>query len=188
MNTAALVSHPKDIEYVTENFETLETLCRTAGVDEAAIRAEIAAGSRPRAAYTLADGREFFARDYLSQCSDPDEFGSRTVAAAERESITLSDAELNEEWRSYLSGIYSVCLNEVTPENIMRKRVLLERIEKLIAAPREYDAGWFETLRASVNALDALERPFSPYYDRVVFGRPPTRDSHIRDVKLRFGL
>lgn len=188
MDTAAVVSHPKDIEYVTENFSTLGALCRIAGVDEAVIRAEITAGTRPRAAYKLADGREFFPRDYLRQCSDREEFRSRAVATAVRENITLSEAELDDEWQSYLSGVYGVCLNEATPENIVRKRLLLERIEQLIAAPREHDAGWFATLRTNVNALDALERPFSPYYDRVVFGRPPTRDSHIRDVRLRFGL
>lgn len=188
MNAAATVSHPKDIEYVTENFETLDTLCRIAGVAEATVRAGIAAGTRPRASYTLADGREFFARDYLSQCSDPGEFRSRAVAAAQRDKLALSDADIDDAWQSYLTGVYSVCLNEASPENIVRKRVLVERIEKLIAEPREYDVGWFQRLHTSVDALDALERPFSPYYDRVVFGRPPTRDSHIRDVRLRFGL
>jgi hypothetical protein len=37
-----------------------------------------------------------------------------------------------------------------------------------------------------VDELDSLERPFSPVYDRVRFGRPPTRDTHICDVRKTF--
>lgn len=188
MNTAAVVAHPEDIAYICANFLTLEDLCRVSDIAEETVRFEIADGTRPRAAYRLADGREFFPADYLEACFEHDEFRARLQHAAKRDGLELSETDLDEECNTYLSGVYFVCLKEVTPENIVRKNVLLQRIERLVSDPHERDPSWFGALRESVNALDALERPFSPYFDRVVFGRPPTRDSHIRDLRLRFGV
>jgi len=188
MKTAAAVSHPQDIAYISENFSTLGELCREAGIDEAVIRREIAIGERPRASYRLADGREFFPRDYLASYFSRQAFSQRLREAAKDERVTLTDADIDDEWQSYLTGIYGVCLKEVTPENIVRKGALLERIERLLADPQQHNFAWLRELGETVNLLDALERPFSPYFDRVVFGRPPTRDSHIRDVRVRFGV
>jgi len=188
METAAAVTHPKDVAYVCENFSTLEDLCATSPASADTVREEIRQGLRPAATYTFADGREFFPRDYLTSCIAPGAFVERLRTAAVRAEIQLSETGLEETTRDYLSGVYGVCLKRVTPENIVRKRVLIERIERLTADAQPHRIAWLEALRDTVDELDELERPFSPYFDRVVFGRPPTRDSHIRDVRLRFGL
>ena len=188
METAATVTHPVDIAYVCANFLTLEELCRGCGIPEETVRRELAGGTRARAAYRFGDGREFFPRNYFAVCFERDEFFARMRHAAKRDTVEFSQTDLDGAWQTYLAGIYFVCLNEATPENIVRKNALLQRIERLVSDPHEADSSWFRTLRESVDALDSLERPFSPYFDRVIFGRPPTRDSHIRDVRVRFGV
>src|SRR6185437_17005499 len=102
----------------------------------------------------------------------------------ETQNVTSIDPE--ETWQTYLEGIYGVCLRSATPENIVRKNALLERIEALTNSPQEHDPAWVRALKTAVDSLDVLERPFSPHYDRKRFGKPPTRDSHIRNVRRRF--
>jgi hypothetical protein len=41
-------------------------------------------------------------------------------------------------------------------------------------------------LRAEVEELDALDRPFSPHYDRRRLGRAPTRDELIAAPRAAF--
>jgi hypothetical protein len=139
----------------------------------------------PGPAYII-DGELYVPPDYFEQERDPVRFRERFIAEAVK--LGLKDAETLavSAWKHFLTGIYGVCLNSVTPENIARKQSLLQRIETLTAEPRREDARWVAQLRDAVNELDALERPFSPVYDRIRFGRPPTRDSHINDVRLRF--
>ena len=78
----------------------------------------------------------------------------------------LPDAEA--ELDAYLDGTYFVCLRDATVENVERKGFLVDEIRRRLAE-----------LRPLVEELDALERPFSPDYDRMRFGRPPTRDELI---------
>jgi hypothetical protein len=124
--------------------------------------------------------------DYFEQERDPQRFRERFVCEAR--ALGLHDAERSatEAWTEFLTGIYSVCLRRVTPENIARKQALITCIETLTAEPRREDPQWIARLREAVDELDSLERPFSPVYDRVRFGRPPTRDTHICDVRKTF--
>lgn len=138
----------------------------------------------PAASYVLGDGREFFPPDYFEQETDEARFKARLSAEMRAQNAQTLDPD--QAWRAYLKGIYGVCLHNATPENIVRKNALLERIDALAAAPQQHDAAWVHALKSAVDSLDALERPFSPHYDRARFGRPPTRDSHIRDVRRRF--
>ena len=94
--------------------------------------------------------------------------------------------ELEEDWEGYLSGVYAVCLREVMPETITRKCQLVDRLEALLAQPRPDDPGWRDEVRADVDELDELERPFSPDYDRTRFSRPPTRDTLIAAPRARY--
>ena len=160
----------QDVTYVITNF------LRLAGAQQR--------DGRPGPAY-IVDGEWYVPPDYFEQC-DPIVFRQRFIAEAAALGLEEVEALADEAWESFLSGIYGVCLNTVTPENIARKQVLLQRIETLTEAPRREDPQWVTQLREAVDALDALERPFSPVYDRVRFGCPPTRDSHIRDVRARF--
>lgn len=141
-----------DIRYVHEQFVPLEDLCEE--IED--VRARIAARTLPAPPYP---GLELVPRDYFEL---PD-------AAAYPE----------EDRDGFLDGTYFVCLVRATPENIARKSELVDSLRALLAAPRPHDEDWCDDLRAQVGELDALERPFSPDYDRERFGRPPTRDELI---------
>lgn len=157
-----------DVAYIEEHF-----ICLTARPE-----------GGPAASYVLEDGRAFYPRDYADQETDETRFKSRLVSAAAREQV--DDLDVCEIWQTYMDGIYGVCLRRATPENIVRKAALLARIETLTAVTDEGNPDWALALKHAVDELDALERPFSPHHDRKRFGRPPTRDTHIRDVRRRF--
>ena len=52
--------------------------------------------------------------------------------------------------------------------------------------PRPDDEQWRRTLRQQVDELDALERDFSPDYDRARFDVPPTRDRLIAAAREQY--
>jgi Family of unknown function (DUF6058) len=79
-----------------------------------------------------------------------------------------------------LSGEYVVCLRSVTPEAIVRKGELIDRIEALLARGEPS-----AELAAAVDELDALLRPFAPY-DRIRFGGPESRDRYVTALRQRF--
>lgn len=157
-----------DVEYVEAHFICLES--RPA--------------NRPAPSYVLDDGSEFYPPDYFELEADEMRFKGRLAAACARQGITGLDPQ--ETWATYMDGTYGVCLKSPTPENIARKNALLQRIETLIGAPDEENAAWLVALKHAVDALDSLERPFSPHYDRARFGKPPTRDSHITAVRHKY--
>jgi hypothetical protein len=171
MQLSERISDPRDIEYITEHFVRIEPGQRR--------------DSDPGPAYVI-DGHCFVSPDYFEQERDPARFRERFIAEAVRLGIEDPERSASEAWQSFLTGVYAVCLRNVTPESIARKQALLSRIEVLTAQPKRNDPQWVTQLREAVNALDALERPFSPVYDRLRFDRPPTRDSHINDVRARF--
>ena len=96
-----------------------------------------------------------------------------------------SRGEVERELASYLSGVYGACLREVTPETIFRKERLVNLLTAALAAPRPLDPHWRARLRADVNALDAIERPFAPC-DRARFGGPVSRDRLITAPRALF--
>ena len=113
---------PEDVTYITANFVPLR---------DDTVRAEIAAGRLPKPAYVLDDGTEMVAADHL--------------ALAERAGGVDALREWFEsrapgEWDDYLSGEYAVCLRSVTPEAIVRKGELIDRIEALLADDEEDEA------------------------------------------------
>lgn len=97
-------------------------------------------------------------------------------------------ADVAGEWESYLSGIYGVCLREVTPETIVRKGELVRSVCELLMLATPADPEWRRLLGEQVGELDALEREFAPDYDRDPrrFGRPPTRDLLIAAARERY--
>jgi hypothetical protein len=153
----------EDVAYITAGFVPLH---------DQAVRAEIAAGRLPKPAYVLDDGTEMVASDHL--------------ALAERAGgiDALHDwfeARAPGEWDAYLSGEYAVCLRSVSPEAILRKDELIATIESLLRA----DPPPLEPVRAAVDELDALLRPFAPY-DRIRFGGPVSRDRYVTALRARF--
>ena len=87
-----------------------------------------------------------------------------------------------------MDGIYGVCLWDVTPETIVRKAKLVSSISELMMLARPAEADWRQRLRDEVEELDALERQFTPDYDRdeARFGRKPTRDLLIDAARERY--
>jgi len=180
-----------DVAYVRAGFVPLEELCEERGEDEAACRTAIAEGRLPAASYLLADGTEMFPSDYFALADAAggiqqlrEAFLKRYSAAAAAETTRLATAE--EEWDAYLSGLYGVCLKQVTPETIVRKSALVAELEALLARPQPEDASWAGELRTKIEELDALERPFAPTYDRQRFGGPSSRDRLVTSPRRAF--
>jgi Family of unknown function (DUF6058) len=171
-----------DVAYIRANFVPLAELA--AGRDED-VADLIARGLLPRPTYVLPDGTEMVPPDYFALADEaggaerlPAEFARRC------QSLGLDAAE---EWEAYLTGVYGVCLREVSPETIARKDALVGSITALLDDPTPDDPDWRARLRADVDALDEIEREFSPDYDRSDrFPLPPTRDRLIRAARERF--
>jgi Family of unknown function (DUF6058) len=180
----------RDITYIRANYHTLDELCANRPAEPAEIRSLVERGVLPRPSYVLPDGAEMFPEDYLvllDEAGGPDQvkerFAERYVDAATAEGVKPA---LDEEWDGYLSGQYGVCLKRVTPETIVRKEALVVSIGRLLATPLPNDPDWRDELHRQVDELDELEREFSPDHDRVAFGKPPTRDSHIAAPRARY--
>jgi hypothetical protein len=153
----------EDIAYITESFVPL---------DDEGVRADVAAGRLPKPAYVLDDGTEMVAPDHLA-------LAQRAGGVdALREWF---EARAPGEWEAYIGGEYAVCLRTVSPETIRRKDELIARIESLLAG----DPPPLGPLRAAVDELDALLRPFAPY-DRIRFGGPVSRDRYVTAPRERF--
>ena len=110
-------------------------------------------------------------------------FERRLVAAAGRIGHVVDVAS---EWEAYAAGLYGACLREVTPENIALKEFVAAALERRLGDPRPGDRAWGAALRADVETLDGLTKPFAAC-DRIRFGKPTSRDRLITEVRARFG-
>ena len=172
-----------DVAYIRRGFRPLAEVCRHHGEPLDDVRQLIHERRLPAPSYVLPDGSEMVPGDYFVLVDEAggatglrDEFERRHRAAGGAE------AELEEDWEGYLDGLYSVCLRSVSPETIVRKTELVRSIGALL----EDEAPDEDELRRQVDELDALEREFSPDYDRRRFPRPPTRDLLIVAAHERF--
>jgi len=177
-----------DLDYLRVNYLTLEQVCAERPESPEKIRALIAKGRLPKPSYVLDDGTEMFPADYFHFVDDaggPDPLRARF---AERLEAAGAADDLDLHWRSYMDGIYGVCLRDVTPETIARKSKLVSSISELLMLARPAEADWQQRLRDEVEELDALERQFTPDYDRdeTRFGRKPTRDLLIDAARERY--
>lgn len=148
-----------DVRYVHEHFVPLAKLCDDVGE----VRARIAARELPAPPYP---GLELVPRDYFE--------------------LPAADAYPADDRDAFLDGTYFVCLVHATPQNVARKGELVDSLRALLDAPRPHDRAWRNQLRVEVEELDALERPFSPHYDRERFERPPTRDELIAGARAAY--
>jgi hypothetical protein len=177
-----------DLAYLHQNYRTLEAICQGRRETPDEVRQLISERHLPRPSYVLDDGTELFPPDYFRL---PDEAGSperlrdhfieRYYAAGGRAE------EFKEEWDGYMSGIYGVCLREVIPETMVRKTALVDSLTDLLADPRPHAEDWRVELCRQVEELDALEREFSPDYDRSErFDELPSRDRLIAAARERY--
>ena len=193
----AVARSEQDEAYVRANYATLEQLGR--GLGEAAWIGE----QLPKATYALADGSAWYPRDWWRLFDDargwiggddlardvaavleavPRLFARRLAAAAR---ALGHDCDVDDEWQSYVSGVYGACLRDVTPEALAHKEALVAEIGRAMQVPRPDDEAWCAELRGRVECLDGLCRPFAAC-DRVRFGRTTSRDRWIVDVRRRF--
>jgi len=173
--SAATAETVDDLAYVTATFIALEP-DPSFGV------------TVPAATYRTPDGRAWYARDVWRLADDAG--GPAGVRALfERRFRAACEAvgyvgNLAEAWASYLEGSYGACLRDVTPETIVAKERLVERLTAALAEPRPDDPAWCTRLRADVEALDGLEKRFASC-DRERFG-PTTRDRLIAAPRERY--
>jgi hypothetical protein len=168
-------THPMtaaDDAYVTRQFRVLSELCQETRHDLDEVRSWMLAGRLPMPSYLRSDGAEMVPANLFEPA---DKVGLEHLH--EWFVAQWSDpAKGQEEWEAYLSGQY-VCLHSVTPATIQRKDQLIRAIDRT-TDPVD--------LKPLVDELDALEPEFTGY-DRLRFGGPVSRDTHITAVRQRLG-
>jgi len=181
MEPIALATTPDDIAYVAHHFVHFDKLARGIFGERDWPGREL-----PHATYQTPDGVLWFARDWWRLHDDAGGppralFERRLVAAAARLGHTVDVAG---EWAGYLAGVYGACLRDVTPETIVLKGALVAALDRRLADPRPADPAWCAALRADVETLDGLTKPFAAC-DRIRFGRPTSRDRLITGVRAK---
>jgi len=179
-----------DLEYVCGSYLPLPEIASRERVDGRQLAGWIEDGRLPRPAYLLSDGRPVFPPDLLDLVRSagsvdalPEHFGRRTELAARLLGLGANTREAD--WEDYLSGEYGICLRQVTPETLLLKEALVERLDRALAAPRPDDPGWRRALAFEVDGLDALLRPFARV-DRVRFGRATSRERLVEAPRRRW--
>jgi len=194
MATLDRVTEPDDLAYVRANYATLAEICAAGKRSLVDARSLIGRRRVPGPSYVLADGTEMFPWDLfalLDETGDPEAvhaaFAQRMRAGSIAQGVPCTAEDLDRDWQEYVAGTYGICLKLVSPESIARKARLLRDIDRLCAEPEPDAPEWRRALQVAVDELDALERPFARF-DRIRFGRPCTRDTHIDAVRRRFPL
>lgn len=177
-----------DLDYIRANYVTLEQLCAGRAESPDQVQRLVSEGRLPLPSYVLDDGTEMFPADYFRLVDEAGGYDALQDAFAERLAAAGGGDELDLHWRTFMDGIYGVCLREVTPETIASKAKLVSSISELLMLARPREADWRRQLRHEVEELDGLEREFTPDYDRDEerFGRRPTRDLLINAARERY--
>src|ERR1041385_6728200 len=102
-----------DLAYIRANYLTLDQLCTERVETPSEVRRRIDEGLLPRPSYVLDNGTEMFPSDYFRLA---DEAGGvdRLRQNFEERLRAAGDDDVDGQWEGYLSGIYAVCLQEVT--------------------------------------------------------------------------
>ena len=166
-----------DIEYVQASFVPMAS-----EVEDLVER-----GILPLATYALPDGTPMVPRDHAALLRDADGDPHAVESCFRRRFLAAGGdpAEVEGEYRAWLSGEYGACLRSTTPEGIVVKAALMRAITGLLSAPAPDDSSWCTATRSAVNALDALEMPFAAW-DRQRFGAPSSRDRLVTGTRERF--
>jgi hypothetical protein len=183
---------PADKLYIQSNFHRLDELCLSRPNKPADYRSQIRAGLLPLPTYAV-DGIEMYPADLfvfpdsVGSLGDQlkKEFLARYQRTAESYGQQIPKAQVEEEFASYLSGEYAVCLRWVTPETIFLKGLAMGRIDGLLSEPDPGDTQWSAALRSWIDRLDAMERAFAPC-DIARFGSLPTRVRYIDNVRAKY--
>lgn len=181
-----------DLRLIETDFMTLPELCAGRGVEVAEIEKLIDAGLMPQPAYTLPDGRRMFPDDYFELYDEAgnldhvsDYFIEQFEGAARRAGLEFTEQWNPEsEWTDYIDGTYWVCLRHARPEVMIDKERQIRMITHLLQSPQPQSARWRDHLRAAVDALDAIERPFTDF-DRARWDYT-SRERYVTTIKKRY--
>jgi hypothetical protein len=175
-----------DLAYFTANYLTLEELSADRAESPKEVQSLIVARRLPKPSYVLPDGAGMFPANYFRLVDEAGGIDGLREHFAERHRVA-GGRDLEQDWDMYLEGTWGVCLHDVTPETIVRKNTLVSSLCELLVLARPRYADWRQALREQVDELDALERDFSPDYDRSEqLDRPPTRDLIINAARERY--
>ena len=180
----------EDLRYVQKSYLPLAEIARRGQVEPEQLAAWIDDGHLPRPAYLLPDGTPVFPPDLLDLARSagsldalPQHFAQRTELAARMLNVSANTRE--SDWEDYLSGEYGICLRQVTPETLVLKELLVERIGRGLEEPHPEDLRWRRTLALDIAGLDSLIRPFARV-DRVRFGRQTSRERLVDAPRRRW--
>ncbi|MGA8302366.1 MAG: DUF6058 family natural product biosynthesis protein [Thermoplasmata archaeon] len=210
MTSQAVRLSSEDNAYIRSHFVTLELLAEKSGVSPLVLAKWREESLFPRPTYVTEDGQEWyppayaelvhraasrkldlralFRSDFLRALeklrrSDPDGYRAELGGPGGTELSPEADAELS--WEGFMSGEFGACLRMAWVPCVLRKGKLMREIEGLVTKPEVDNPKWRDRLRRSVDSLDRLEMPFAQW-DRVRFGKPVSRDTHVTAVRLRF--
>jgi hypothetical protein len=200
----------EDDEYIRSRFVNLEEIARRSEVPLAVISGWQREGLFPQPTYVTEDSQEWYPPAYAElvrratarkmtlrslfemdfkralerlRRSDPAEYRAELTGPEGTEISPEADTELS--WQGFLSGEFGACLRVAWVPCMLRKAKLMRTIAELAGKPALDDPSWRIRLRRSVDSLDHLELPFTQW-DRVRFGRPVSRDTHVQAIRLRF--
>lgn len=181
----------EDVAYVRGHYLPVEAVAAAERLAPDQLMAMVSARVLPRPAYVLPSGEPMFPRDLCSLLHSAGgageveaHFRGRFLSVARCHGPADPD-RVTDEWDSYLSGAYGVCLRQVTPETIFLKEWLVTAIESDLREPQPDSPGWRRRMCEQVEGLEVLLRPFTAC-DRLRFGRPTSRERCIDLPRARF--
>ncbi|MGC2289799.1 MAG: DUF6058 family natural product biosynthesis protein [Thermoplasmata archaeon] len=210
MSTPSPQISAEDDRYIRSRFVGLDWLVARTKVSRATFLQWQSQGLFPKPTYVTAEGEQWYSRAYaplvlramyvktdlktlfredysraLEQLRYTNPADYRAELAKSGTARARPEAVIELEWQGFLSGEYGACLRVAWVPCILRKGKLMRTIDELVAHPNPEAPGWKRRLRQSVDSLDRLEMPFTAW-DRVRFGKPVSRDTHIQSIRLRF--
>ncbi|MCI4326191.1 MAG: DUF6058 family natural product biosynthesis protein [Thermoplasmata archaeon] len=200
----------RDARYVRSEFVTLADLASTAKVALADLRRAQARGEFPQPTYVTSDRegwyppmlavplrtarrrrtdlRSLFQAEFEGALRDLRLRNPRLFAVvADQGGVgrTSDERIAGAYWAGLASGEFGACLRVPWVPDMIRKERLLASITGLTAEPRPAEARWRGALRRAVDELDRIEMSFAEW-DRVRFGTPVSRDTHVDGPRKRF--
>ena len=177
-----------DLRYVREEFFSLEQLALHEGIDRHRLERWIEEGALPRPAYLLPDGTAMFPGDLVAlarSAGGVDLLPAHFARRIELATGLIGASTRASDWEDYLSGEFGICLRQVTPETMVLKETLVERIGQALEAPRPDDPRWRNVLAFQIDGLDALVRPFARV-DQDRFGQQTSRERLVEGPRRRW--
>ena len=80
--------------------------------------------------------------------------------------IGCNDSYLEEAWTSLITGIWGICLQEISPTNIACKNIARHTIKQIntIATQRKFKVTEKRDLKKAIDDFNRVTMPFDPYY------------------------